>query len=149
MIVVGILAIFVVFKLFNKFGEEPNELTEKFENITKEQIKQVKETDPARILFEIENQELKTELIKKHGMGNLLKKLNPIIRHGDDCGKLFKVTHDGVDYHFVEVVNGSPEPDGTFKEYYLQVPPDMDTAKEAVAWTYGLTEDEYDLAIRT
>jgi hypothetical protein len=28
--------------------------------------------------------------------------------------------------------------------YWLSGPPEMKTAKEAVAWTYGLDEQEYD-----
>lgn len=43
----------------------------------------------------------------------------------------------------VEVVNGSPEPDGTFKHYFLQVPPEMTSPLEAVAWTYGMTPERY------
>jgi hypothetical protein len=43
----------------------------------------------------------------------------------------------------VEVINGTPEPDGTHRRYYLQVPPTVRTARQAVAWTYGLTELEY------
>jgi hypothetical protein len=43
----------------------------------------------------------------------------------------------------VEVANGTPEPDGTIKRYFLQVPPTVRTARQAVAWTYGLTELEY------
>jgi hypothetical protein len=50
----------------------------------------------------------------------------------------------------VEVVNGTPEADGTPKHYFLQVPPEIRTAREAVAWTYGLTEHAYDgLILRT
>ena len=43
----------------------------------------------------------------------------------------------------VEVVNSSPEPDGTFNVYFLRVPPSTLTAKAGVAWTFGLNEDEY------
>ncbi len=43
----------------------------------------------------------------------------------------------------VEVVNGTEEPDGTRKRYFLQVPPEMRTASQAVAWTYGLSEQQY------
>jgi hypothetical protein len=50
----------------------------------------------------------------------------------------------------VEVVNGSPEPDGTYRHYFLQVPPNVRSAREAVAWTYGMTEAEYSrLRVRT
>lgn len=44
----------------------------------------------------------------------------------------------------VEVINGTAEPDGTFKRYYLQVPANVRTAREAVAWTYGLTDAQYE-----
>lgn len=50
----------------------------------------------------------------------------------------------------VEVVNGTPEPDGSRKHYFLQVPPNLTTPTEAVAWTYGLTAGRYAaLALRT
>ena len=50
---------------------------------------------------------------------------------------------EGDSWAAVEVVNGTPEPDGTYKHYYLQVPPTVRTPREAVAWTYGLSEHEY------
>lgn len=43
----------------------------------------------------------------------------------------------------IEVVNGTPEPDGSHKHYYLQVPPEVQTPREAVAWTYGMSEAQY------
>ncbi len=62
----------------------------------------------------------------------------------DDAGSLWVKTWQHWDsWAAVEVVNGSPEPDGSYRHYVLQVPPTMRTAREAVAWTYGLTEQEY------
>jgi hypothetical protein len=50
----------------------------------------------------------------------------------------------------VEVVNGTAEADGSSKRYFLRVPSHMRTPREAVAWTYGLTEQQYaDLELRT
>jgi hypothetical protein len=43
----------------------------------------------------------------------------------------------------VEVINATPEPDGSRKRYWLRVPPYMRTAREAVAWTFGLSGKEY------
>jgi hypothetical protein len=43
----------------------------------------------------------------------------------------------------VEVVNGTPGPDGAHKHYFLQVPPDITTPTRAVAWTYGISADSY------
>jgi hypothetical protein len=48
-------------------------------------------------------------------------------------------------YVMLEVVNRSPEPDGSFKRYYLRVPPNMRTAHQAAAWTFGFTGAELDL----
>jgi hypothetical protein len=49
----------------------------------------------------------------------------------------------------VEVVNSTAEPDGSRKRYWLRVPPEMQTAREAVAWTFGLSEREYDPTTET
>ena len=50
----------------------------------------------------------------------------------------------------VEVINATPEPDGTQRHFFLQVPAHMRTAREAVAWTYGLSANAYsDLVFRT
>ena len=43
----------------------------------------------------------------------------------------------------VKVVNSSPNPDGTFKPYFLKVPPDMKTCQEAVAWTFRKPAEGY------
>lgn len=42
-----------------------------------------------------------------------------------------------------EVVNGTPEPDGSFKTYYLRVPRDIGNIDTAIAWTYGMRTAEY------
>ena len=44
---------------------------------------------------------------------------------------------------YVKVVNSTPEPDGTYKNYFLCVPPTMKTCQQAVAWTNYLTADKY------
>jgi hypothetical protein len=46
-------------------------------------------------------------------------------------------------YTIVRVINSTAELDGTFKPYYLTVPPDMKTARQAIAWTFRMTEKEY------
>lgn len=44
---------------------------------------------------------------------------------------------------FVKVMNSTPEPDGSRKVYYLSVPPEMKTCREAVAWTFYMKEQDY------
>lgn len=123
----------------------------------RQEVAKVEETvkendDPIHILFEIANAELRQSMIAKYGgFEALLSKVQHDILHTDDYGTLFRVWVPKMSrfYHYVKVVNGTAEPDGSFRTYYLEVPPDMDTAKEAVAWTYGLHPDQYDVAVRT
>ena len=49
----------------------------------------------------------------------------------------------------VEVLNSTPEPDGSRKTYFLRVPPTTSSARAAVAWTFGLRGDEYRPAIES
>jgi hypothetical protein len=49
----------------------------------------------------------------------------------------------------VEVVNKTPEPDGTFRHYFLRVPPRYKTPKGAVAWTFSQRKIDYNPVIET
>jgi hypothetical protein len=50
----------------------------------------------------------------------------------------------------VEVVNGTADRDGTYRHYFVRVPPHLGTAREAVAWSYGLSAEQYaTLELRT
>lgn len=71
----------------------------------------------------------------------------------DETGILWRKLwgHRGVtigSWTAVEVVNGTPERDGSHKHYFLRVPSRMRSAREAVAWTYGLTSEQYAGLIR-
>jgi hypothetical protein len=64
--------------------------------------------------------------------------------HRDETGILWHVDLPGDEpLVMVEVVNATPEPDGTRRTYFLRVPPSTRTARAGVAWTFGLTEEEY------
>jgi hypothetical protein len=43
----------------------------------------------------------------------------------------------------VEVCDGTPAPDGSRKRHFLRVPSSIGSAREAVAWTYGLSAEQY------
>jgi hypothetical protein len=53
----------------------------------------------------------------------------------------------------LKVVNSTPEPDGTFADYWLRVPPDQTSAREAVRWTFGgdaaLGQQPYEPLVQT
>ena len=49
----------------------------------------------------------------------------------------------------LEVINSTPEPDGSWKHYHLRVPPTVKTAHEASAWTFDMKVSEYAPLIET
>ena len=68
----------------------------------------------------------------------------------DDFGTLYRkeITGDET-LVMVKVVNSTEEPDGTFKDYFLRVPPTMRTSHEAVAWTFNKTVETYAPCLET
>lgn len=50
---------------------------------------------------------------------------------------------------FLKVLDATPRKDGTRPEYYLRVPPSVQTINEALAWTFGKEPDEYNPEVET
>lgn len=99
------------------------------------------DTDGSRLhdteeILATENQEVRSALIEKWDK----KDLEEI--DSDETGTLYS-TDTYPEQRVVKVKNSTPEADGTFKTYWLRVPSNIETAGEAVAWTFGLDEDEY------
>jgi len=95
-------------------------------------------------IAEERNVEVRRVLIERFGLDNYIKSGRLIKIHQDKCGTLWRMDVAGDEpIMVVQVINSTAEPDGIFKEYFLRVPPSMVRAKQAVAWTFGLTEDEY------
>jgi hypothetical protein len=67
----------------------------------------------------------------------------------DDVGTLWSAPLGDERLVVVEVRNSTPEPDGRSTTYWLRVPPEVCTAREAVAWTFGLTAPDYRPTIET
>jgi hypothetical protein len=61
----------------------------------------------------------------------------------DDFGKLWRIAWPHEQMLVVEVANLTPEPDGSYRHYFLRVPPSVRTAREAVAWTFRFDADSY------
>lgn len=56
---------------------------------------------------------------------------------------LFSLNIGDADARLLSMFNDTKEPDGTHKPYVLRVPPNVQNAKEAMAWTWEMTEGEY------
>jgi len=65
--------------------------------------------------------------------------LTPI--QADERGQLYDVP--GGRQRLVRVTDATPGPDGVRRVYWLSVPPNVDTAAAAVAWTFGRQASEY------
>ena len=105
-------------------------------------------TAPEQITVEkietMRNIEVRRVLIERYGLTRYLQDSGAKVIHEDDFGTLYRKQIAGdEDLVMVKVVNSTAEPDGTFRDYFLRVPPSISRAKEAVAWTFGLAEEDY------
>lgn len=98
---------------------------------------------PRRIREE-ENAELRRVMLEHYGYDRYLEESEAQPVHRDETGVLWRIELEGDEpLVMVEVVNSTPEPDGIHRTYWLRVPPRTRTAKEGVAWTFGLEEADY------
>ncbi|MBY0549244.1 MAG: hypothetical protein K2W95_18360 [Candidatus Obscuribacterales bacterium] len=96
------------------------------------------------------NVEVRRIMIQRYGLGKYLADSNAQLIDRDEFGTLYKKSNSNDEPLVVlKVINSTPEADGTRKEYLLRVPPYITSAKEAVAWTFDLSPEEYSLAVET
>ena len=104
------------------------------------------------------NAELRRVMIDLYGNEKYIDDAGLKLIHEDLYGKLYQ-EQDVTDqpYTAVKVVNGTPEPDGSYKTYVLDVHPELRpmfgngrfgdpqklTALNAVASTYSMTGEQY------
>jgi len=94
------------------------------------------------------NAEIRRVMIERFGAERLIREGGAQLVGEDETGRLWHRTRSYRRWEpeplvMVEVVNSTPEPDGSVRTYYLRVPPDLRTARDAVAWTFGLSGHEY------
>ncbi|GED83661.1 hypothetical protein TNCT6_07460 [Streptomyces sp. 6-11-2] len=101
------------------------------------------ELTPRRIREE-ENAELRRVMLEHYGYERYLEDSGAEPVQRDRAGVLWRIELEGDEpLVMVEVVNSTPEPDGTHRTYWLRVPPSTRTARQGVAWTFGLEEADY------
>lgn len=91
-----------------------------------------------------ENAELRRVLLEHYGYERYLADSGAEPIHRDETGVLWRILlPDDEPVVMVEVVNSTAEPDGSFRTYWLRVPPSIRTARAGVAWTFGIPEADY------
>lgn len=93
------------------------------------------------------NVEVRRVMIERLGWERIVQDGGAELIHQDSAGSLWELSRM-TDWswdraRFVEVINSTPERDGSRHHYFIRVPPEMRTAKQAVAWTFDLGEIEY------
>jgi hypothetical protein len=90
-------------------------------------------------------------MVERYGAGRFIADSGAEEVHRDKCGVLLRrrLPGDWEPLCVVKVVNSTPEPDGSYVTYWLRVPPGMRTAREAVAWTFGLAPEDYKPRVQT
>lgn len=97
------------------------------------------------------NLEVRRIMMQRFGLGEYLRQTLAEVVDRDNYGVLYRKTQPRRDEPLmvVEVTNSTRNSDGTYSTYFLRVPPTMRRAKEAVAWTFGLSEDDYHIDIES
>jgi hypothetical protein len=97
-----------------------------------------------------QNAEVRRHLIDIYGIEKFLKDSEAVKIAEDSSGALYRKDMIGDEpLLFVRVKNSTPEADGTYKFYFLRVPPHVTSAREAVAWTFAMELHEYNPEVET
>jgi len=95
-----------------------------------------------------ENVEIRRVMLEIYGFERYFKSSNAeLVDKGDieRDGVLWRIPfEDDEDIYMLEMQNSTPNQDETFKTYFIRVPPYMESAKQAMAWSYGFENpDDY------
>jgi hypothetical protein len=94
-------------------------------------------------LAEIGDRRLRRRLLKACGVEAFAARFGRV-EHADDYGTLYRFELPGdEDLAVVKVVNATPEPGGSFRDYLIRVPPYIHEARDAVGWTFDIEEGRY------
>lgn len=90
------------------------------------------------------NIEVRRVMIERYGLDRYLEDSKAVVIHQDHRGTLLRKEQPNDEpIVVVRVKNSTAEPDGTFKDYFIRVPPTITNASHAVAWTFGIEPHEY------
>jgi hypothetical protein len=109
------------------------------------------ETMDARSIRRERSVVLRDVMIERFGLERFIRECGAKPLRKDEAGTLWVAQHPVPRRRVtaVEVVNGTPEPGGSYRHYFIRVPNTIRTARGAVAWSYGLTAKSYRVKVRT
>ena len=90
------------------------------------------------------NAEVRRVMLERYGPERFIQDIGARLVHSDETGELYRQELEGDEpLCMVRVLDATPQPDGSRRAYWLRVPPTVQTAREAVAWTFGLESEDY------
>ena len=96
------------------------------------------------------NAEVRRVMLERFGFDRYIDAIGALPIHADEAGTLYRCDiPDDEPLVIVRVKNSTPEPDGHSKHYTLRVPPDITQARQAVAWTFPISNGEYRPLVET
>ncbi|MBI2811631.1 MAG: hypothetical protein HYX67_12510 [Candidatus Melainabacteria bacterium] len=97
------------------------------------------------------NLEMRRLMLERYGIKKFLVDVGAKEVQRDECGILYRhFVHEVLEpIVMVEVTNSTSEADGTYKKYFLRVPPNITTAKAGIAWTFNLENKDYSPSVQT
>ncbi len=97
------------------------------------------------------NLEMRRLMLDRYGIKKFLVDVGAKEVQRDECGILYRHNfHEALEpIVMVEVTNSTKEPDGTYKKYFLRVPPNITTAKAGIAWTFNMDMNDYSPVVQT
>lgn len=97
-----------------------------------------------KMIQEQENVEIRRVMLDTYGTERFIQDVGSKVIAEDNFGKLYyQEVEDDEPLVYVRVTNSTPETDGSFKDYWLRVPPGTKTPKEGVAWSFGIGTEDY------
>lgn len=117
-------------------------------SVRPEIIKAPLDITPEEIIRQ-ENVEVRRVMLERYGAEKFVATSGAEVISEDECGTLYRMPVKYDHFNMVRVVNKTPEPDGTYRVYFLTVPPETLTAREAVAWSFQMQENQYNPGVET
>jgi hypothetical protein len=113
-----------------------------------QQIVECPETLTAAQIRDEPNVEVRRVMLERFGAERFMSESNASLRAEDDWGKLWEIPEapdvENEPLVLVEMLNSTPESDGSIHTFHERVPPNMKTPLAALAWQAQLSVPEYE-----
>lgn len=88
--------------------------------------------------------EVRRVMVERFGADRYIRESGAKIISKDDWGTLYRAEMPNDEaLVMVNVINATPEPDGSFHDYWIRVEPSVKTPLDAIAWTFDMDPKVY------